>query len=94
MLSPQFLLERGLPVYEALQKPGQFVLTFPYAFCASMDTGEAASASQTLRFFRPSVVGVLILLGCCACFVHQFCWLTPSCPSPHCRSALSCLCRF
>lgn len=88
MLSPQLLLERGVPVYEALQEPGQFILTFPYAFCASMDTGEGASAPQALRSSRPSMVGLLILLDCCACFVHQFCCLTPSCRAPQCRATL------
>lgn len=94
MLSPQLLLERGMPVYEALQEPGQFILTFPYAFCASMDTGEGASAPQALRSSRPSMVGLLILLDCCACFVHQFCCLTPSCRAPQCRATLSCSRRF
>eukprot|EP01125_Pyxidicula_operculata_P008638 TRINITY_DN2880_c0_g1_i2.p1 TRINITY_DN2880_c0_g1~~TRINITY_DN2880_c0_g1_i2.p1 ORF type:complete len:839 (+),score=148.47 TRINITY_DN2880_c0_g1_i2:75-2591(+) len=38
-LSPQILKKHGVPVYTALQKEGQFVITFPKAYHAGFNTG-------------------------------------------------------
>ena len=82
MLSPQLLLERGVPVYEALQEPGQFILTFPYAFCASMDTGKGASAPQALRSSWPSIVGLFDFAGLLRLFCASILLSHTFVPSP------------
>lgn len=38
-LSPQALTEAGVPVYTAIQKPGQFVVTCPRSYHAGFNTG-------------------------------------------------------
>lgn len=39
MFPPSILLEHGVPVYKAVQKPGEFVITFPRAYHAGFSHG-------------------------------------------------------
>lgn len=39
MFPPNILLEHGVPVYKAVQKPGEFVITFPRAYHAGFSHG-------------------------------------------------------
>ncbi|XP_020094592.1 lysine-specific demethylase JMJ706 isoform X1 [Ananas comosus] len=39
MFPPNVLLENGVPVYKAVQKPGEFVITFPRAYHAGFSHG-------------------------------------------------------
>ena len=38
-LSPRVLLDKGIPVYRAIQCPGNFVITFPQAYHAGFNSG-------------------------------------------------------
>ena len=40
MFPPNILLEHGVPVYKAVQKPGEFVITFPRAYHAGFSHGK------------------------------------------------------
>ena len=40
MFPPSVLLQHGIPVYKALQKPGEFVVTFPRAYHAGFSNGK------------------------------------------------------
>ncbi|XP_077244797.1 lysine-specific demethylase JMJ13-like [Tasmannia lanceolata] len=39
MFPPNILLEHGVPVYKAVQKPGEFIITFPRAYHAGFSHG-------------------------------------------------------
>lgn len=39
MFPPNVLLEQGVPVYKAVQKPGEYVITFPRAYHAGFSHG-------------------------------------------------------
>lgn len=39
MFPPNILLEQGVPVYKAVQKPGEFIITFPRAYHAGFSHG-------------------------------------------------------
>ena len=41
MFPPNILLEHNVPVYKAVQKPGEFVITFPRAYYAGFSHGKA-----------------------------------------------------
>ena len=41
MLSPSQLQERGVPVHRLVHKEGSFVITFPNAYHAGFNTGDA-----------------------------------------------------
>jgi len=40
MFPPSVLLEHGVSVYKAVQKPGEFVITFPRAYHAGFSHGK------------------------------------------------------
>lgn len=40
MFPPSILLEQNVPVYKAVQKPGEFVITFPRAYHAGFSHGK------------------------------------------------------
>lgn len=40
MFPPNVLLEHDVPVYKAVQKPGEFIITFPRAYHAGFSHGE------------------------------------------------------
>lgn len=40
MFPPSVLVERGVPVYRAVQRPGEFVITFPRAYHAGFSHGK------------------------------------------------------
>eukprot|EP01018_Ginkgo_biloba_P006432 Gb_15885 [translate_table: standard] len=42
MFSPKILSEHGVPVYKAVQEPGEFVITFPQAYHAGFSHGKDA----------------------------------------------------
>lgn len=39
MFPPSILLEHNVPVYKAVQKPGEFIITFPRAYHAGFSHG-------------------------------------------------------
>jgi hypothetical protein len=39
LFPPNILLEHGVPVYKAVQKPGEFIITFPRAYHAGFSHG-------------------------------------------------------
>lgn len=39
MVSPKILLQYGVPVYKAVQMPGEFVITFPRAYHSGFSHG-------------------------------------------------------
>ena len=39
LVSPKTLREAGVPVYRAVQEPGNYILTFPFAYHAGFNTG-------------------------------------------------------
>lgn len=41
LFPPNILLEHGVPVYKTVQKPGEFIITFPRAYHAGFSHGEA-----------------------------------------------------
>lgn len=41
LFPPNILLEHDVPVYKAVQKPGEFVITFPRAYHAGFSHGMA-----------------------------------------------------
>lgn len=47
LFPPNILSEHGVPVYRAVQKPGEFVVTFPRAYHAGFSHG------KSLPFFKP-----------------------------------------
>ena len=65
MLSPQALSERGVPVYEVLQEAGDFIVTFPFAFCAAVDTGWPPRSCAPIEFAHG-----LVLPPACAKLIH------------------------
>lgn len=40
LFPPNILLEHNVPVYKAVQKPGEFIVTFPRAYHAGFSHGE------------------------------------------------------
>jgi len=40
MFPPNFLLDYNVPVYKAVQKPGEFIITFPRAYHAGFSHGK------------------------------------------------------
>lgn len=40
IFSPKILLDHDVPVYKAVQKPGEFVVTFPRAYHAGFSHGK------------------------------------------------------
>lgn len=40
MFPPNILLEHDVPVYKAVQKPGEFVITFPRSYHAGFSHGK------------------------------------------------------
>jgi len=40
MFPPNILLEHNVPVYKAVQKPGEFIITFPRAYHAGFSHGK------------------------------------------------------
>jgi len=40
MFPPNILLEHGVPVYKAVQKPGEFIITFPRSYHAGFSHGK------------------------------------------------------
>lgn len=61
LFPPNILLEHGVPVYKAVQKPGEFIITFPRAYHAGFSHGET--------FYS------LILYFPCTLFNHLYCFL-------------------
>lgn len=55
LFPPNILLENDVPVYKAVQKPGEFIITFPRAYHAGFSHGKISSASG-----RKFLVGNLI----------------------------------
>lgn len=45
MFPPSVLLEHNVPVYKAVQMPGEFVITFPRAYHAGFSHGKSLSPS-------------------------------------------------
>ncbi|KAL9256459.1 Lysine-specific demethylase JMJ13-like protein [Drosera capensis] len=43
LFPPSILLQLGVPVYKAVQKPGEFIITFPRAYHAGFNCGEAVN---------------------------------------------------
>lgn len=41
LFPPNILSEHGVPVYKAVQKPGEFVVTFPRAYHAGFSHGKS-----------------------------------------------------
>lgn len=48
LFPPNILLERNVPVYKAVQKPGEFVITFPRAYHAGFSHGKISLNHQSL----------------------------------------------
>lgn len=47
LISPNYLLENGIPVYVAIQEPGEFIVTFPSSFHSGFNHGfNCAEASN------------------------------------------------
>ena len=40
LFSPNILLEHDVPVYKAVQKPGEFIISFPRAYHAGFSHGK------------------------------------------------------
>ena len=52
MISPGYLVERGVTVYSTLQKPGEFILTFPGSYHAGFSAG--FNVAEAVNFSAPS----------------------------------------
>lgn len=52
MISPGYLAERGVTVYSTLQKPGEFILTFPGSYHAGFSAG--FNVAEAVNFSAPS----------------------------------------
>lgn len=48
LFPPNVLLEHGVPVYKAVQKPGDFIITFPRAYHAGFSHGKTLIQSFIL----------------------------------------------
>lgn len=51
MFPPSILLQHNVPVYKAVQMPGEFVVTFPRAYHAGFSHGISLSLSHKLYLF-------------------------------------------
>ncbi|KAJ0482549.1 putative transcription factor & chromatin remodeling JUMONJI family [Helianthus annuus] len=72
---PNILLQHGVPVYKAVQKPGEFVLTFPRAYHAGFSHG--FNCSEAVNF----AIGDWFLLGSIAS--HRYALLNRTPLLPH-----------
>ncbi|KAM0070046.1 putative transcription factor & chromatin remodeling JUMONJI family [Helianthus debilis subsp. tardiflorus] len=72
---PNILLQHGVPVYKAVQKPGEFVVTFPRAYHAGFSHG--FNCSEAVNF----AIGDWFLLGSIAS--HRYALLNRTPLLPH-----------
>ena len=49
MFAPSTLLKHDVPVYKAVQMPGEFVITFPKAYHAGFSQGHIRSLSRLFQ---------------------------------------------
>lgn len=49
LFPPNILLENDVPVYKAVQKPGEFIITFPRAYHAGFSHGKISTSSASGR---------------------------------------------
>lgn len=49
---PKILLDHDVPVYKAVQKPGEFVVTFPRAYHAGFSHGKSFLSESTFLLVR------------------------------------------
>lgn len=61
MFPPNILLEHDVPVYKAVQKPGEFIITFPRAYHAGFSHG--FNCGEAVNF----AIGDWFLVGAVAC---------------------------
>lgn len=54
IFSPKILLDHDVPVYKAVQKPGEFVVTFPRAYHAGFSHGKAYYSESTILYWSES----------------------------------------
>ena len=40
VISPEILVQEGIPVYKVTQEAGEFIITFPYAYHAGFNHGD------------------------------------------------------
>lgn len=53
MISPDELSARGAEIYRAVQKPGQYIVTFPQAYHGGFSTG--FNCAEAVRFLTPKL---------------------------------------
>jgi histone demethylase JARID1 len=55
-ISPGLLLEKGVPVYRAVQCPGEFMVTFPRGYHAGFNAG--LNLAEAVNFCPPDWISV------------------------------------
>ena len=56
MFPPNILLEHNVPVYKAVQKPGEFIITFPRAYHAGFSHGKMFVLHLFITFCKPLLI--------------------------------------